>query len=194
MKRPTSLNRLTLTVPKGIEVMKGILMASIFSGLLSLSPAQADSQWFFGVGGALVSFDDTSNSEDETGNIYLRSGMAWNKRVEVGIEFSTTLSEDRSGRSDIEIDTTLIFIKGNIIRESGYKVFIIGGASNVKRTDRGFSRDDNDFSFGIGAQFNFSDDSAFEIEHMTYYSGSRFDTFNNQTRVEALKFGYVGYF
>ncbi len=164
---------------------------------LPFSASLADSGWVFGAGGGLHSLDEGSDRVNPV-NIFFRAGLAVNRHVEIGAEISNTLVDDNINSVDFDIDTTFVFIKGNLYLESGIVLYAMLGNSSIEITERlgttTTSSDDTDSGFGFGAQFGQSNRSAYTFDIINYYDGNRFDGVAGDITLNSLNFGYVSYF
>ncbi|MCP3848753.1 MAG: hypothetical protein GY694_00740, partial [Gammaproteobacteria bacterium] len=81
--------------------------------VLPLSASQAETSWFFGGGGGLMTLDDSADKIGPT-NIFFRGGLSLSEHIDIGIERSISLIEDELSSVDFGVNTTFIFVKANL--------------------------------------------------------------------------------
>ena len=176
--------------------MKKILIAILFS-VLPCSQSLADPGWFAGIGAGLVTSDDSSETIEPV-NLYLRGGLGINERFDVGVEVTSTISDDGVGSVDYDLETTLVFIKINFDLGDSKTIYAILGSASIEITEkqRGTSVtfDDSGTAFGVGIEFWNSDNSAFIVDYISYYDDDEFDGVSGDLTVDGLNLGYVSYF
>ena len=165
--------------------------------IINCSQSPADPDWFVGIGGSLMSSDDSSDTIKPV-NLYLRGGLGINERFDVGIESSTTISDDSVGLLDYDLETNLAFIKINFDLGDSKTIYAILGLSSIELTGKqggnSLTLDDSDTAFGFGVEFWRNDYSAFVIDYISYYDDDEFDGISGDLTVDGLNLGYVSYF
>lgn len=176
--------------------MSKIIFAIVLC-FIPISSSLADSGWIFGAGGGLHSFDAGSDTVNPA-NIFFRVGLAVNEYIEFGAEISTTLVDDDIDSVDFDIDTTFVFIKGNVYLDSGIVIYAMLGNSSIEITERRsnstINADDTDLGFGFGVQLGRTNRSAYTVDFINYYDDDEFDRVAGDTSHNSLNFGYVSYF
>lgn len=164
---------------------------------MPFSSGLANSGWIFGAGGGLHSFDAGSDTVNPA-NIFFRAALAVNEYIEIGAEISTTLIDDDIDSVDFDIDTTFVFIKGNVYLDNGIVIYAMLGNSSIEIAERRgnstINTDDADVGFGFGVQFGRINQSAYTIDFINYYDDDEFDRVVGDTTLNSLNFGYVSYF
>lgn len=173
--------------------MKRILLICLLA-ILPYSVSHAQPGWFFGVGGGLVSFDDSV----EPVNLVLRGGLALNEWIEIGAEAGNTLAEDDVSGIDYNVGTTFIFIKANLNLSEHTQIYAMVGKSSVELAkgvgSASVVSDDGDTGIGFGAQFSLNSNSAYFIDYISYYDDDQFDGVPGDVTVDGLNIGYLTYF
>lgn len=169
------------------SVLIGITL--VFSGNLVAGP-------YLGVGGALVSFDASAEAAEPV-NALLRAGYAFNPYFEIGGELGYTVIEDDVFDIDYDVDTRFIFVQANIVMDSGTKLYLMIGRSEVKLDSTSgpvdFGGEDSGTGYGIGLQFPGDKNSYGAIDYINYYD-SEFDDIFTDAVVDSINFSYVRYF
>ncbi|MCP4487967.1 MAG: porin family protein [Gammaproteobacteria bacterium] len=171
--------------------MKNILLTFLLC-VLPLSASQAETRWFVGGGGGLMTLEEPPYSPADPINGFLRGGLSLSEHFDIGIEKSISLIEDEVDSIDYSVDTTFIFVKANLPVSEDTKLYLMLGSSDVDLTlgfGDGFSLTGGDkgTGFGFGAQFDQSDNSAFSIDYIKYYDEA-------DITIDSLNFGYTSYF
>ena len=180
------LNKVTM-----IKSCKSVFIgfALVFSGNLFAEP-------YLGIGGALVSFDDRDEAA-EPANVILRAGFAINRHFEIGGELGYTVIEDDVFDINYDVDTRFIFVQANIVMDSGTKLYLMLGRSEVTLDSTSgpvdFGGEDSGTGYGIGLQFPGGNNDYGAIDYINYYD-SEFDDLFPQAVVDSINFSYVRYF
>ncbi len=177
--------------------MKKMLVACLLVGLMPFTVVSADTQWFFGGGGGLINLDNDTDIID-TGNVYLRGGVALNRYFEIGAEVGFTVLSDDINDVDHDVQTLLVFFKANLPVSDDSDLYLLLGASNVKLTE-GIARtadelDDDDSAIGIGVQVRNSANSYYTVDYISYFDDDEFDSVNTDVSASGINFGFVSYF
>ena len=177
--------------------MKKMLVAYFLAGLMPYAVASADMQWFFAGGGGLISLDDETDIID-TGNVFLRSGVAINSYLDIGAEVGFTILTDDINDVDHDVQTLMVYLKGNLPVSNDTSLYLLLGASNVKLTE-GFASsadelDDDDTAIGIGVQVRNSANSYYTVDYISYYDENEFDSVNADVSANGINFGFISYF
>ncbi len=177
--------------------MRKMPAACFLAGLLSVTIASADSQWFFGGGGGLVTLDNDTDIID-TGNVFLRGGFALNTYLDIGAEVGFTLLSDDINNVDNDVQTLFVFLKGNLPVSDDTSLYLLLGVSNVKLTE-GIANsaeelDDDGTGIGIGVQLRNTGSSYFTVDYTSYYDDDEFDDVNVDVTTSGINFGFVSYF
>ena len=177
--------------------MKKMLVGCILAGLMPFTVVSADTQWFFGGGAGLINLDNDTDIID-TGNIYLRGGVALNSYFEIGGEVGFTILTDDINDVDHDVQTLLVFFKANLPVSNDSSLYLLLGASNVKLTE-GFASsadelDDDGTAVGIGVQVRNSANSYYTVDYISYYDDDEFDGINADVSANGINFGFVSYF
>jgi hypothetical protein len=172
-------------------------LIALLVSVLSCSPSLADPGWFVGIGAGLVSSDDGSETIEPV-NLYLRGGLGINERFDVGVEATSTISDDGVGSVDYDLETTLVFFKINFDIGDSTTIYALLGSASIEITGKQggnkLTLDDSDTAFGVGIEFWNNDSSAFVIDYISYYDDDEFDGVASDLTVESLNLGYVTYF
>lgn len=174
-----------------IEFCKaGLLgLALMISGNLHAGP-------YLGVGGSLLSFDDSFEAAEPVVAL-LRAGYAINRHFEIGGELGYTVIEDDVFGIDYDVDTRFIFVQANIVMDSGTKLYFMIGRSEVTldSTSGGvdFGGEDSGTGYGIGLQFPGGANAYGAIDYINYYD-SEFDDIFPDAVVDGINFSYITYF
>lgn len=157
--------------------------------ILPLSITQADVRWFIGGGGALVSFDDGTNDVRPT-NVFFRGGLSIIEYLDVGIEVSSTLISDDLSGVDFDVDTSLVYIKGNLPINDDFKLYALIGRSNVELTGNlsnvSVSRDGNDTGYGFGFEYDFNNSLSLSADYIRYFDDSSIDLTSDALNVGVI--------
>ena len=181
--------------------MKKIFLACLLF-ILPWSVSQAEMKTFFSVGLGTVSWeDDTNDFSADPLNLMFRGGVAYNKYIDVGLEWSTTLVDDKKDNVEFDIDSIMVFAKFNLPITESIQLYALGGYSSsdvvvVQRKGvRVGSYDDSGATFGFGAQYGSGDDAKFMDEYISYYQDDEeFGDLGGDFTLSSITFGYVGYF
>lgn len=177
--------------------MKKVLLAGLLGCFQSFNCSYADSGWFAGGGGGLISFDDEVDVVD-TGNLYLRLGYSLGDYVDIGVDYSATLITDDINDVDHDLDIAFAYIKGNIPINDSSKLYLMLGATRVKLTEAvrssSNSFEDDGSGLGIGVQVQNNKGSYYTAEYLIYYDDDQFDNFDADVVTSGLNFGFVRYF
>ena len=163
---------------------------------LSQTTAFAESGWFIGGGGGLVSFDDEVDIVD-TGNLFVRGGYSLNDYIDLGADISFTLITDDINDVDHDLAVTFVYIKGNVPVSDDSKLYLMFGATRVKLTESirrssdEFEDDGNGVGFGI--QLDSRDGGFYTVEYLQYYD-DEFDNINADVSSRGINFGFIQYF
>ena len=181
--------------------MKKIFLVCLLC-ILPWSVSQAEMKGFFSAGLGLVSWEDDENdfSADPI-NLMFRGGVAFNKYIDVGVEWSTTLVDDKKDNVEFEVESTMVFAKFNFPVTETIQLYALGGVSSIdlvatqRKGARVGSFDDEGASFGFGAQYGSGDDAKFMVEYLSYYQDDEeFGDLGGDFTLSSITFGYVGYF
>ena len=164
---------------------------TVMTAILLLGASSVHAGGFVGFGGALVDFDDGFDSVKPK-NVLLRVGYACNYYFEVGGELGVTLLSDEISGVDFDVDTTFLYVQGNIPVGNGSKIFVMAGSTDVELTGTlsGFSAsvDDSDTGLGFGIQIPASSqDAYYSFDYIKYFDDDGVD-------VTGINFSYMGYF
>lgn len=177
--------------------MKNYLMAGLLFCLLAFNNSYADSGWFVGGGGGLVSFDDEVDVVD-TGNLYLRLGYSLGGFIDIGFDYSFTILTDDINDVDHDLDIAFAYVKGNIPISDTSKLYLMLGATKVKLTEgirnSSDSFEDDGRGFGIGIQVQNDNASSYTAEYLIYYDDEEFDGFNVDVVSSSFNLGFIRYF
>ena len=174
-----------------IKSCKSVLIgfALLFSGNLAAEP-------YLAVGASLLSFDDRDEAAEPV-NALLRAGYAFNRHFEIGGELGYTVIEDDVFDIDYDVDTRFIFVQANIVMDSGTKLYLMIGRSEVTLDSTSgpvdFGGEDSGTGYGIGLQFPGGNNNYGAIEYINYYD-SEFDDIFPHAVVDGINFSYVKYF
>jgi len=174
-----------------------LLAAALCAAPLAQAETTTDEGWFFGIGGALITFDDDIDEYDPV-NGYLRGGYTFNRYLDLGVEFSGSLSPDESGPTLYDVATGLLFLRGKLPLDDDSSLYAMVGASRVKLSATAFGVDtnnsDNGVGFGFGFEHRITKTEFFAIDYMIYYDDNEFDDIPTDVTVDSLNFGFYGYF
>ena len=181
--------------------MKKVLIVCLLC-FLPWSASQAEIKGFFGTGAGLINwYNDDSDFSAKPTNVYFRGGVALNSFIDLGVEWSTSLLDDKNDSLDLEVDSTLIFAKLNVPIGDSIQLYGLAGASNITlvatREDdsRLGSFDESGTAVGFGAQFGKAEGSKFSVEYLRYYQDDdEFDSIEGNITVESINIGYIAYF
>ena len=171
--------------------------------ILSISVVQAEEEgwFFFGAGLGLYRLDGGAKDAEPI-NTFLRGGISLNRYLDVGIEFSSTQSEDEIDGFDFEIDTTFVYLKLNYVLNDDTKVYVLGGATEVELTTtfpqpilgRSKARnDDTGIGYGVGIEFRQDSNGAVIFEYINYFD-DEFDDSDIDFFVDSYNLGLLWYF
>lgn len=159
-------------------------------GLLIGGQAQAQVGAFYGIGGALMNFDDGFD-EVEPKNVFFRLGVSLNDYVDFGGEVSITLLPDEISSVDFDVDTTFFYIKLNAPLDSGAKVYLMLGPSDVEVTGSSggvsISADDSDTGIGFGFETPLDAGGFLHFDYIRYFD-------DDGVEAVGLNFGYMAKF
>lgn len=165
-------------------------LALSFSGTLYAGP-------YIGVGGSLVSADDSVHAAEPV-NAILRAGYAINRHFEIGGELGYTVIGDDVLGIDYDVDTRFLFVQANIVMDSGTKLYFMVGRSEITITSTSgpvdIEDDDTGTGYGIGLQFPGGANAYGAIDYINYYDRSEFDDVFASMVVDGINFSYVTYF
>lgn len=165
-------------------------IALLFSGNLVAGP-------YLGVGASLLSADDSFDEANPV-NGFLRAGFAINRHFEFGGELSYTVIEDDVLGIDYDVDTRFIFVQANIVMNSGTKLYLMVGRSEITITSTSgpfdIEDDDTGTGYGIGLQFPGGGNSYGAVDYINYYDRSEFDDIPASFVVDGINFSYITYF
>ncbi|MCP4980217.1 MAG: porin family protein [Gammaproteobacteria bacterium] len=172
-------------------VKTGLLgLALSFSGGLYAGP-------YVGAGGSLMSFDDGFDTVDPI-NGFLRVGYALNENFEIGGEFNITLLPDEISDVDFDVDTTFIYLQGNIVMQGGTKLYLMFGRTDltVTASSGGISieGDETGTGYGFGVQIPQGGNGYISIDYIRYFDEDEFEGFSGDFDAAAFNLGYIGYF
>ncbi len=177
--------------------MKKTILAGLLICLQPFNCSYADSGWFVGGGGGLISFDDGVDVVD-TGNLFVRLGYSLGDYVDIGVDYSATLFTDDINDVDHDLDITFAYVKGNIPINDNSKLYLMLGATRVKLTEAirnsSDSFEDDGSGVGFGIQIQNNTGSYYTAEYLIYYDDNKFDNFNVDVMSSGLNFGFVKYF
>ena len=178
--------------------MRKVLLSCLLFWLpLSVGHAQPQPAWFFGVGGGLVTFDDSVDSVEPM-NWVLRGGLALNEVIEVGVDASFTFSDDELSGAEFDVDFSFVFIRANLNLSESTRLYVMAGTSSIELTRKIGSNsvtfDDAGPGFGIGVEFGRSPESAYFIDYITYYDDNQFDGIPGNVTLDGLNIGFISYF
>ncbi len=162
-----------------------VAIALIFGGSASAQVGPC-----YGIGGALMSFDD-SVDEVEPKNAFFRLGVSLNEYVDLGGEISITLLPDEISDVDFDVDTTFFYLKLNAPLDSGAKIYLMVGPSDVELTGSSggisISADDSDTGIGFGFETPLDSGAFFQFDYIRYFDDDGVD-------VIGINFGYLAKF
>ena len=181
--------------------MKKIFLVCLLC-ILPWSVSQAETKALFSASVGQVSWDDDENdfSADPI-NLFFRGGVAFNQYFDVGVEWGTTLVDDKKDNVEFEVETILIFAKANFAVTERIQLYALAGISSVdlianqRKGTRVGSYEDEGTAVGVGIQFGSDDAARFMVEYINYYQDDEeFDDLGGDFSLSSINFGYVGYF
>lgn len=177
--------------------MKNILLAIILVSFFRVSVVYADSGWFVGGGGGLISMDTGADLVD-TGNLFLRGGYYLTEYLDIGAEVGFTLFTDDINDVDYDIQSMVVFLKANLPLSDETTLYVLAGASNVKLIQgvatTSVEADDDGTAVGIGVQVRSANDSFYTVDYITYFDEDEFDNTVGDVKVGGINFGFISYF
>ena len=181
--------------------MKKIVLACLLC-ILPWSVSQAETKALFSASVGQVSWDDDENdfSADPI-NLFFRGGVALNQYIDLGVEWGTTLVDDKKDNVEFELESIMIFAKANIPISESTQLYALAGVSSVdlivnqRKGVRVGSYDDEGVGVGVGIQIGSDDTAKFMIEYINYYQDDEeFGNLPGDFSLSSINFGYVGYF
>lgn len=174
-----------------------LLAAALCAAPMAQAETADDSGWFFGLGAGLVTFDDSFDEVDPV-NAYLRAGYGFNRYLEIGAEFSRTLSPDEIGYVEYDTDTNFLFVRGKLPLNDVSSLYAMAGVTRVNLTASvpglNVGANDNGVGYGIGYQYRITKREYFAVDYVIYYDDDEFDGVAADITVDSLNFGFYGYF
>ena len=183
--------------------MKKALIACLLL-VVSIPAAQAEEEggWFFFSTGLGLYRLDGGGEDAKPLNTFFRAGFNLNRYLDIGVEVSTTLSEDEIDGFDFEIETKFAFAKLNFVLNDNVKLYVLGGVTEVELTTEfpqpvlGQSKtknDDTGAGIGGGIEFRQDGNAAVTIEYVNYFD-DEFDDTDNDFFVDSINLGLLWYF
>lgn len=181
--------------------MKKIFLACLLC-ILPWSASQAEMKTLFSAGVGQLSWeDDDADFSVDPVNLLFRGGVAFNEYIDVGVEWSTTLIDEKTDNVEFDIDVILVFAKFNLPITESVDLYALGGISSIAMTVnqregvRVGTFDESGSSFGFGVQYGSRDDGKFMIEYISYFKDDKeFDELGGDFTLSSINFGYIGYF